>query len=531
LPPVLAVTLALATRQVFFSLGAGVLIGGLLSRVPSETLSAAEWGRGFLGSGHLVWSSVANKTNLHIVAFVVLMMAMIAVVLMAGGLEALVAGLARFARGPRSAQFVACVLGIIVFIDDYANTMIVGSAMRPLTDRHRVSREKLAFIVDATSAPVAGLAVVSTWIGYEVGLFSQIGDSLGVGKDGYAMFFDALPYRFYCWLMIVFILMNAGLGRDFGAMARAERRSRENGWVLAPDARPLTSKGLATVSAAENARPSAWTAAAPIVVLFGWLLGGLWLDGGGTALFRRNPLAVLSFNSWVQVISKSEHNIPILAVAAGIALVVAGFCAVRFSGLRVQQALYAATLGARGSLFPVTILVLAWSLKAACDVLKTGPFLVATLGESVSPLWLPAAVFVVACLTSFATGTSWGTMAILLPVTTPLAFAADGQTYGLTTVLCLAAVLDGAIFGDHCSPISDTTLMSSIASTCDHIAHTTTQLPYSVFVAGLALLLGYLAVPRLGLSFPMTLAGGAATILASFILLGKRYETPRAMGL
>jgi Na+/H+ antiporter NhaC len=526
LPPVLAVTLALATRSVFFSLAAGVLSAGFLTHIPAEPFSAIGWGRGFLSTGMFVWTSLASKTNLQILAFVTLMMAMIAVILKAGGFDALVNALSRFAKGPASAQVVASLLGIAVFIDDYANTMIVGPAMRPLTDRYRVSREKLAFIVDATSAPVAGLAVVSTWIGYEVGLFAQIGQALRIPKDGYGMFFDALPFRFYCWLMMMFVLWNGVLGRDFGPMARAERRARERGWLLAPDAKPLTSKALATVSRAENARASGWTAVVPLIVLFGWLLRGLWLDGGGASLFREDPLSVFSPQTWMQVITRAEHNIPILTVAAALGLAVAAICALTVSRLRTSQVLYAMVVGAQGSLFPITILLLAWSLKAGCDALGTGPFLVATLGASISPLWLPAAVFLVACVTSFATGTSWGTMAILLPVTTPLAFAADGNQYGVTTVLCLAAVLDGAIFGDHCSPISDTTLMSSIASHCDHIAHTTTQLPYSLFVGGLALIFGYLAVPALRVSFATTMGLATAAIVLTLLLSPKTSSNP-----
>ncbi|MHA2643202.1 MAG: Na+/H+ antiporter NhaC family protein [bacterium JZ-2024 1] len=523
LPPAIAVSLALATGNVFISLALGVLCGGILVHIPEQPESLIGWGRGFLQAGDFVADSVLNKTNLHILAFVVFMMAMISVILRAGAMEVLIQTLSRFARGPRSAQVVASLLGIIVFIDDYANTMIVGSAMRPLTDRYRISREKLAFIVDATSAPVAGIAVASTWIGYEVGLFAQVGESLGIRRDGYRMFFDALPFRFYCWLMIVFLFLNTSMGRDFGPMLRAQKRSTQKGWLLAPDAKPLTGKTI--VSPALNARPSVWTIALPVTALFVWLLGWLWADGGGNSLFGRNPLAILSPGNWIQVMTNAEHNIPILATSAGFAFGVTFLCALGFSRLQLREVLLASYLGFAGSLFPITILVLAWSLKASCDTLHTGSFLVATLANAVSPIWLPTAVFILACLTSFATGTSWGTMAILLPITTPLAYSADGSTYGLTTMLCLAAVLDGAIFGDHCSPISDTTLISSISSVCDHLAHTVTQIPYGFFVATLALLGGYLAVPLIHLPFWATLLIGATTTAIALIFFGKQPDS------
>ncbi|GAG05201.1 unnamed protein product, partial [marine sediment metagenome] len=220
-PPLLAVTLALVTNRVFLSLGAAVFVGGLLSLCVTDG-SADTFQRLVQGSGGIfVYGSLADPDNQKIVLFVVLIMAMISVMLAGGGLQGVANWLMKYARSVRSAKLVTMAAGLIIFIDDYANTMIVGSTLRPVTDRQRISREKLAFLVDATAAPIAGIAIISTWIGVEVGLLSKIAADLHVAGGGYAMFFDALGFRFYCIVMIAFVFFNALTGQDFGPMAKA----------------------------------------------------------------------------------------------------------------------------------------------------------------------------------------------------------------------------------------------------------------------------------------------------------------------
>jgi len=492
LPPLLAVSLAIVTGRIFLSLVLSVLIGGLLTTVPATPDSLRAWAGGIDRSFGFVGSVVGDTFNQQLLIFVALVLMMVAVVIVAGGLHGIVRWLSRFARGPRSAQFVTFLMGFVVFIDDYANTMIVGSSMRPITDAFRVSREKLAFLVDATSAPVAGLAVISTWVGYEVGLFDEAAQSLGFDKTGYGMLFDALVFRFYCVLMLVFVAVNILSGRDYGPMNRAELRTRSTGAVSESDAVPMTSETFSRADPSGDAEIRAATGLIPIASLFGILIGGIWLDGGGWQVLREGPGRVFSFTTWREVISASENSVKILAYGAGVALVIAIACAKRLAGLANGVIREAMVSGARSALLPIMILTLAWSLKAACDALDTGGFLVAAVGDSVSPAFFPAIVFVIAGLTSFATGTSYGTMAILMPTAVPIAYALEGDTYGLITIITLASILDGSIVGDHCSPISDTTIMSSIASSSDHMHHVRTQLPYSLSVAALALVCGYI---------------------------------------
>lgn len=521
IPPLLAVTLALWTRKLLFSLVISILVGGFLSQVPLNAGSIGAWGSGIItGPGYML-NSVKDTYNIQILLFVFLVMAMISVLLITGGLKGVVQWLAKFAKNARSTQISTALMGFAIFIDDYANTMMVGSSLRPLSDRYKVSREKLAFLVDATSAPIAGVAVISTWIGYEIGLFGKQAESFGIPTDGYSMFFDALAFRFYCLLMIAFVLANVFFGLDFGPMRKAQKRASEEGKVIADDATPMTSRSFGSVEAHKEAQVSGWTAVLPFVGLFGYLIIGLWLDGGGAAKFSESATSFFSFSVWREVISASENNILILAYGAGVGLGVACLAGLFISKVSFSTLLVGLKSGAKAAILPCVILVMAWSLKGACDDLKTGQFLVATIGKTVSPLWFPAVVFIVAGLTSFATGTSWGTMAILIPTCFPIAYELDGGSYGLVTMICLGAVLDGAIFGDHCSPISDTTIMSSIASSCDHIHHVRTQLPYSLTVAGIALVFGYLPA-AFGVSSLVSLGIGVIVIVGLFFGLRLR---------
>ncbi|MDH5181491.1 MAG: Na+/H+ antiporter NhaC family protein [Gammaproteobacteria bacterium] len=509
-PPLLAVVLAYTTHKLIPSLAIAILAGGLLVGLRTEPSIINGVSTGSWVAIKYVLSALTDPWSLKILGFVVLILMMIAIIILAGGLTAVADKLQSWAKSRRSTKLTTALLGLVVFIDDYANTMIVGSSMRPLSDKYKISREKLAFIIDATSAPVAGLAVISTWIGYETGLFGKTGAGLGIAKDGYAMFFDALPYRFYCILMLVFVFLNIQQRRDYGTMLVAERRACCEGKLLADDAVPMTSTAFSVEQPASGIQPRIGTAAIPFACLFIVLLGGLWIDGGGLQQMQSSLFAIFNPVNWLDVISKTKNNSTILLLASATGVLTATACALTIARANIQHILLAAKSGIRSSLLPMMILLLAWSLKAGCDDLNTGEFLVATIGQSISPLWYPAMVFLAASLTSFGTGTSWGTMAILIPTAIPVAFALDGNQYGLITMISLGAVLDGAIFGDHCSPISDTTIMSSIAGACDHLDHVKTQLPYALTVGVTALLIGYLPA---ALGLPVVLSYATAILL------------------
>ena len=541
-PPLLAIVLAFLTRHVVLSLGIAIVVGGLLTHVPQSPLSAAAWFDGFKAAGMFVIGSVTSKTNLQILAFIPPIFVMVEIVVASGGFKGIILWLLRWVRGGKSAQTATALMGIVCFIDDYTNAIIVGSMMQPITDRFRVSREKLAFLVDATSAPIAGLAVISTWIAYEVSLLGSVGRELGIEKGGYSMFFDALSFRFYCFLMIAFVLLHILMGCEFGPMKAAQEKTRtkkppdEDGADLSE---ALTDPNL--MSSAQ--RPGrALNALIPLAGLLIFNMTGLWLDG--TAQLEKamhewqaqslatpvgsmppkpvdiEALSPVSLVYWREVIGHVKNSPLVLACAALFGLTLALICARLSGSMRISIIRRCFWQGIKRAMIPIVILILAWSLKNCSDSLKTGKFLTSILAGRVSPYLFPPILFLTASVTSFATGTSYGTMAILIPTAVPVAFAIDGGAYGLTTVISLGAVLDGAIFGDHCSPISDTTIMSSIASSCDLIEHVRTQLPYSLFVAVLALLFAYLP-SACGLSPLWSFALAVLVMLCFFIVFSR----------
>ena len=511
-PPLLAILAAFVTKNVILSLGGAILVGGLLKQVVPDAGSLWAWVGGLGQAGEFVWAAARPwvpassptegghfSDNWVILSFVFIIFAMVETILVAGGFDGVIRRLLRFVKGKRSAEFLTATLGIGCFIDDYANAIIVGSSVRPITDRFRVSREKLAFLVDATSAPISGLAVISTWIAYEVGLFGAVASDLGIGINGYAMFFDALAFRFYCLLMILFVFLLILIGRDFGPMRRTKPCDQGEG------------------AAEANAVPQGGHARTALVPLLGMIFLHvllLWWTGQGWAKLQAGQL-ITSWIYWREVISDVPNSSLILVYSSSFGLALTVLTARVCDGLSIGRILRAMAAGARKGLLPSVILVLAWSLKNCCDGLSTGDYLSSLLVGTVAPIWFPVLLFIVASLTSFATGTSWGTMAILIPTAIPVAFALDGNTYGLTTMISLGAVLDGAIFGDHCSPISDTTIISSLSCQCDLMQHVRTQLPYCLLVAALALACGYLPA-ALGLKWIWSITMALVPMLGVF---------------
>ncbi len=490
LPPLIAVGLAFLTKRIFFSLGLAIFAGAWLTNVASsgKWLDFGAFSRFFA----IFFENLLDPWNLKVIAFVLCILAMISLMVVSRGLTAMVNKLANWVNSRRKSQLFTYLAGLAVFIDDYANTMIIGASMRPMTDQYRISREKLAFIIDATAAPVAGLAVISTWIGYEVGLFSDGAQSLNLDKDGYTIFLDAIAFRFYCILMLAMVLLTIWRGRELGKMHDAEMRALNTGRLIADDARIASGKTHTMLNADNQSHPQLGSALLPMIVLFAVLFVGLWIDGNGMQQLKESWFNLVNPMAWYEVIQATQNSSTVLLLSAVCGLLTAIFSA-RLYAKTPKKTLNRALLASlKSSLTPIGILLMAWSLKTITNDLHTGDYLVATLSPYLDPLLLPAIIFVIAAITAFGTGTSWGTMAILIPIAFPLGYALDGNSYGLITIVCLAAVLDGAIFGDHCSPISDTTIMSSIASHCDHMHHVRTQLPYSIVVGLTAIIVGYL---------------------------------------
>jgi len=511
LPPLIAIVLAFATGRLILSLCTAIVAGAIFAGGP-----------GPLSVAHKVFveytfdATLRDTGRLWIFVFTTALLGLVSLVTRAGGVQGLVDRIMRVAKGPRSTQFVTYLLGLAIFFDDYANTILVGNTMRPLTDRMRVSREKLAYLVDSTSAPVAGIAVISTWIGYEVGLLRELSTSLGLGVDGYSLFFQAVPYRFYCFFTLIFVAILILSRRDFGPMLTAERRAARTGMLVRPGAQALSNAGIRAARAKEGIPYLAWIALIPIgLMLVGTLVGLLWSGGALPSLVER-PAAILEVQTWSGAFGAASSTL-VLGVASLVSSAVAFALVFWRRLLPPADAIRAYLEGARSMWLALAILVLAWAIKATCDDLGTSHFLVAGLRDVVHPQALPLLIFLLAGIISFATGTSWGTMGILIPTAAPLAFHLAGPEI---MFLSLAAVLDGAIFGDHISPLSDTSVMSSISSGSDHLDHVKTQLPYATVTFVAASIFGYIW-NAMGWGYGLGWILGPGTLAAVIFLLGK----------
>jgi Na+/H+ antiporter NhaC len=529
-PPLLAIGLALLFRQIVPALVAGVVAGAFI-RFGEVSLAPL-----LRVLDHDLVGALADVDHLKIVLFTMLLGGMVGLIGRSGGAGGLVAAVSRRARTRRSAQLTGWGAGLLVFFDDYANTLIVGPSLRPLTDKLRISREKLAFIVDATAAPIASVALISTWIGYEVGL---IGDALAqthlAGTDAYGVFLASLPYRFYAWLMLLFVAGVAFVGRDIGPMRRAETRAI-GGDVLRPGSQPLSRTDLIDADRVAPAGQALVLALAPIVTVAVVTFGSLWATGRRALADAGDPVGlspagevVGSIEALGRVLGASSSFDALLYGAAG-GVLVALVAAVGLRRLDMEQGRGAFVEGVRSMTLAVVILTLAWMIGGVCEELGTAEAAVAWIGGGLSPRLVPATVFLVSALVSFSTGSSWSTMAVLVPVALPLSSGlATTAGWGVAEASTLVyattgSVLPGAVFGDHCSPLSDTTVMSSMAAGCDHVDHVRTQMPYALAVGAVSLLVGDLAV-GFGLPVWLALLLGVALLAGLLLLLARPSAT------
>ncbi len=497
LPPLLAIMIAAFFRTMVGALVSAFAVGSFLSYGLNPLATAV------LGVNDFLIKPALSQFSVLIILFLVALVGMVHVMARSGGLEGLVKIMERFAKGRRRTQVAIGLSGLLVFFDDYSNTVVVGTTMRKLSDRWKISREKLAYLVDSTTAPVAGLALLSTWVAFEVYLLGDVAEKSGVGLSGYGMLVQMLPLRFYCIGTLVFVFMNAAYGRDFGPMLKAERRAYHEGKLIG-DGHRLLAEGPEELAGAEAA-PRWVNALLPLLVLlFGILVGIVIL--GQSRLEQIGELNSLgSLEGWRLAFGAAVYDpsqgsdagvMPAMLVASLLAGLVAIALPLAQGVLKVRDVLRCYNRALSTMWMAIFILAMAWAMREICENLGTADYLIAMLGGSI-PLWiLPLLTFLIAAVMSFATGTSWGTMGILIPVMMPLAVemgALESESM-IIYFLTAAAVLDGAIFGDHCSPISDTTVLSSISSGCDHIAHVNTQLYYAVTTVVFSCAFGYASV-------------------------------------
>ena len=487
-PPVLAIGLAVASRQAVPSLLAGVWVGWII----------AAGGDPLGGTASAVQSLIdvfGDPDHTRVIIFTLLMGALLLLLQRGGGVAGFLVWTRRWrwSGTRRGAQLLAACLGLGVFIESTITCLIVGAVARPIFDRLRIAREKLAYICDATSAPVCMLIPINSWGAMILGLLATQASLGTLGDRGpLAVFVTAVPLNFYAILSVLIVFVVAATGWDAGPMRRAERRAADAGKLVRDGARPVVSEAGLLEGAAGEAPPRARTLVIPLTLMIGVVLAGIAVTG-----VRGVGAAGVAAPTVMDYLDNASGS---TAVLWGV-LAALGVLAVQLRASGVQKAgdLVDASFRGAGAMLPIaTLLVLAFGIGAICDELGTGPFIAAQVTPYLTPLLVAPLVFLVSGAIAFATGTSWGTFAIMIPLALPLAATMNLEGAAVSLPLVVSAVLGGGVFGDHCSPISDTTLISSMAAWSDHIDHVRTQLPYALAAAAGSVLLylvaGWLAL-------------------------------------
>ena len=454
IPPVVAIVLALITKEVYSSLFVGILIGGLFySGFSFETTITHVFQDGIIGV-------LSDSYNVGILVFLVVLGIMVCLMNKAGGSAAFGRWAEVHIKSRAGAQLATILLGVLIFIDDYFNCLTVGSVMRPVTDKHNISRAKLSYLIDATAAPVCIIAPISSWAAAVTGFVE--------GEDGLSIFVRAIPYNFYALLTIVMMLGLVILNIDYGTMKLHEKNAQEKGDLYTTPDRPYANAEEAIASSKGGVIDLVFPIASLIICcVIGMIWTGGFFDGEG----------------FVTAFSNSDASVG-LAVGSFFAFVITiAFYLVR-KVLKFNECMSCVPDGFKAMVPAILILTLAWTLKAMTDSLGAAEFVAGAMENAAGGLvnFLPAIIFLVGCFLAFATGTSWGTFGILIPIVVAV-FAGTNETM---MIISISACMAGAVCGDHCSPISDTTIMASAGAQCNHVNHVSTQLPYALTVAAVS---------------------------------------------
>ncbi len=553
LPPLIAIALALLTRRVLLPLATGTLVGAaLLARAELDV----NWGFDtltiFTAS---ITGSITDHDHLMVLAFTLLLGMMVGVIEVAGSMRRAITRLARRVKNRQGVQTMIAATGLAVFFDDYANTLLVGGTMRSTADRFGISRAKLAYLVDSTAAPVAGLALVSTWVATELSYLQAGIDASSYGQSSSAssirvfdFFIQSIPYRFYPWFALALVFIIARTGRDFGPMLAAEQdaadqlreRPHHAGDRAAADINDDPRLSAPRTSEETTSTSSPWqdvtAALGPIATCLIAVLVTLIVTGSSATNVdsAAQQSVVMNQVQWAGDVIGSGNSYLALVIGGGCGLVLAVLLALSLSRLAVKRVGSGMLAGAIQMLPAMAVLWLAWALSAMTgrDALDTGGYLSSVLSDQIDIRLLPTCVFLLAGAIAFATGTSWATMAIVTPIAVSLVLDMQANStavvgeMAVNSPLALATfsgVLAGAIFGDHCSPLSDTTVLSSRACGCNHVLHVRTQIPYALLGGGICILTGTLPV-ACGVPVWICLSMGLVCLIVAVRWLGTRPE-------
>lgn len=514
LPPIIAIVMALFLKEVISALFLGVLSGTFIMAL----FNGQEPGTA-LGSGLLrvvdtyITGSLFDFDHVTIIVFTLTIGGMVKIISANRGMQGIVNWLLRRAKGPRSGQIMTFFMDICIFFDDYSNTLMVGNTMRPVADKLKVSREKLAYIVDSTSAPVVAIAFVTTWIGAELSYIQEGIDVIGIDASAYSVFFHSLKYSFYPLLTLAFVLMIIHSGRDFGPMLKAEKDAR-----LKEDSCSEKSDNV------EQPAHSIDALVPLLTLIFGTIIG-LFATGYDASVWHDSNL---DFFAKLSTTIGNANSYTALIWSSLLSLLSAIIMTLLRGSLEFGKIMEEMIEGFKMMFNAVLILTMAWSIALVTKDMHTAEFVSEILLKlSLSPVIVPALTFILAALIGFSTGTSWGTMAILYPLILPASWMlCQDQGFSVAATMPLfynvvASVMAGAVMGDHCSPISDTTIMSSMASGCNHLQHVKTQMPYALTVGSVALLIGVLPT-ALGLPSWLAFVVAIATLVIVVRFVGKK---------
>jgi len=524
LPPLIAILIALIFKEVFSALFVGLFSGTLIIFGYQDiSFFSAFFKAIFAISDTYIIQSLADTGHISIIVFSMLIGAMVNLITQNGGMQGVVNKLSRFANSSRSGQFVTWLLGVLIFFDDYANTLVVGNTMRPVTDKLKVSREKLAYIVDSTAAPVASIAMITTWIGIELSYIQSATVQINIDESPYSIFLNSLPTRFYPFFTLFFILMIVIMKKDFGPMYKAEQRAKSE--EKYSKVNKHSNDEIESIEISPEIPTRWYNAGIPVMVVIFGTFAGLIYTGWNENIWDDSSI---SFGTKLSHIIGASDSYLALLWSSISAVLVASALSIGQRILSLKKTVDALVKGFKTMLTAILILILAWALADITKDLHTADFISKILiATEVPPEFLPTFTFILSALIAFSTGSSWGTMAILYPLILPASWALchsagmlDAESMNIFYIT-VSAILAGSVLGDHCSPISDTTILSSLASSCNHIEHVRTQLPYALTVGSVAIILGLLPAAY-GISSWILIPLGFITLFLIVKFLGKR---------
>lgn len=521
-PTILAVILAFITHNVLFSLLIGFLSGVLIL---AFTCSTSLINIPFQIVNQVLISIktvVLDIENIEILLLCFVVGGMIEVVRSSGGFEALAIKLTKKINTPRKAGLIASLLGCVIFFDDYANALIVGPIMKPITDRVKVSREKLSYIVDSTAAPVTGIALISSWVAVEISAIDNGLEIVGSNLSGFYLFLKSIPFCFYCLFCLSFIFLNSLIGRDFGPMLEAEKRARK-GQPVSDESKVIDNNKYKEIKDKENKR--IFVGVGSIILLVSFAMISFYINGKNGAILNGALTSASSFtlqNIMVAISYADTINLVTISALVGSIFAITFGCIYKL--FNIKDAFKSWFLGAKNLLPTITMLLLAWCLADGVTRLGTTHYVVEIISANVSPIYVPILIFATCCIISCASG-SYGCLFVVMPLAIPLAYKVISMGVNINDeiylLICVGSVMAGSIFGDHCSPVTDCTILSALGSGCTTMEHCRTQLPYAIVCAIVSVICGIL-LTTLGLNVFLALLLGVIVQILIFMLIGKK---------